>query len=182
MKKLLLLTIVMLFGASLAFGQAGSIGLFADTGASGCSLVDPFFMAQSVYVIHVFTPGATASEFMVAQSGGFNMIFTGEIQHQPTSIGSVMTGISIGYGGCFAGPILRVTMNYLGQGLSAPCSYLQVVPHPMNQSGAIEMVDCGFVKRPATGGRLIVNPNATCQCSVPTQETTWGKVKALYAQ
>jgi hypothetical protein len=33
-----------------------------------------------------------------------------------------------------------------------------------------------------TGGQGIVNMNPTCPCNVPTEDTTWGQVKALYTE
>jgi hypothetical protein len=182
MKKLLLFTVVMLFGAGLAFGQAGSIGLFADAGGSSCSL-DEGTAVSFIYVIHVLTPGATASEFMVASSAGFNMIYIAEVYFKPVNIGDLRTGISIGYGSCFQSPTLLARMDYVVSPLATdPCSYLEIVPSPASASGAIEIVDCADNVVPAGGIPLVINPNMHCQCDVPTQDTTWGKLKALYAQ
>ena len=86
----------------------------------------------------------------------------------------------MGYGSCLASPIVLVPINYFVHGTSAPCSFIDVVA-PLT-TGQIEVVDCNNNLLVATGARTFVNPDATCDCNlpVPVEETTWGRVKALY--
>jgi hypothetical protein len=114
--------------------------------------------------------------------GGWNCIYTGEIVHMPVVIGATQAGISLGYGGCLPCPNLLVTINWFCQGISPSCAYLEIVPDLAAASGTIEMVDCAFILRTnGVGSKLYANPSAPCAlCGLPTQETNWGKVKALY--
>ena len=52
------------------------------------------------------------------------------------------------------------------------------------QDGQVEVVDCQFASRIATGLTGTVNGNVTCPCGypVPVEETTWGRVKSLYIE
>ena len=40
MKKVVFLTVALVFAASMAFGQAGSVGMFGDTGGTDRNLAD----------------------------------------------------------------------------------------------------------------------------------------------
>ncbi|MCK4776515.1 MAG: hypothetical protein KAT30_17080, partial [Candidatus Krumholzibacteria bacterium] len=74
-------------------------------------------------------------------------------------------------------------IDYFAQGLSPPCSYIQVVADPLAYDPpGIQVADCAFPPNVvnATGGDVVVNPDASCMCNIPVEETTWGKVKALY--
>jgi hypothetical protein len=53
-----------------------------------------------------------------------------------------------------------------------------IVPAP-NKPG-VRAVDCAENSVIITGGQARVNPDGTCQCAVPVNETTWGNIKALY--
>ena len=61
MKKVLLLTAVMVFGATAAFGQAGTIGIYADPTGADCHLPDAAPGLAPYNVVHTNTAGATAS-------------------------------------------------------------------------------------------------------------------------
>jgi hypothetical protein len=57
-----------------------------------------------------------------------------------------------------------------------------VVPDPNASSGRIEVVDCVGALLYGNGLVTSVNGNATCMCgSVRVEQSTWGRVKALYA-
>ncbi len=64
----------------------------------------------------------------------------------------------------------------------ASCSLLDDVPRTFVQFGIL-VHDCNFdVYLARTRGPLYVNPDGGCPpwCVVPTRQTTWGGVKALY--
>jgi len=49
--------------------------------------------------------------------------------------------------------------------------------------GLLDTADCNFHPALATGAAGIVHATVSCPCaSVPDEETTWGGVKALYAE
>jgi len=181
MKKALLLTLVLMVSASMAFAQGGSVGIFADAGGTDCNLADVLPGLTPYYVVHVYHAGATASQFsapiptcMVAA------IWLSDTAVFGVTIGNSQTGVAIGYGTCQVAPTHVLTINYFVQGLTPACCRYPVLPDPNVPSGKIEVTDCGFNPLFATGGMGIINPDGTCNCNVPTEDTTWGKVKSLY--
>jgi hypothetical protein len=178
MKRSLLIAICLLFVAGTVFAQAGSIGVFSFCDAFDCNFVDAGGLIQ-VYMVHVNTPGASASQFMLQTPPGW--VHLGDIWNFPTIIGTSVTGVSIGYGGCYSSPICLGYANFLGA-VSPPCTYFGIVPDPGALSGLIEAVDCAIPANKVfpTGGQGIVNNDGSCSCSVPVEETTWGQLKALY--
>ena len=181
MKKTLLFTLVLMLSASMAFAQGGSIGVFSDTGGASCNLTDAAAGLLSFYVVHVLTPGATAAQFMAPMPacmvGASYLSDTGIF---PVTIGNSQGGVAIGYGACLAAPIHVLTINYFGGGTTTPCCYYGVFPDPNVASGEIEVVDCAENLLFATGGVGIINPDGTCQCDVPVQDTTWGQIKSMF--
>ena len=181
MKKLLLISLALVLCASTAFGQAGAIGLFVDNpGFANCNLYAMTPGLYPVYVVHKLCPGATASQFMVVPGGGWDCTFTGEVIAIPVSIGSSLGGLSASYGGCRASDILISTINWFCMGTTPTCAFLEVVPDPAAPSGAIEVVNCSFVKLYGQGGALYANSDGSCHCWDPVESTSWGGVKALY--
>lgn len=180
MKRLLLFTFCALLIAGLAFGQAGSIMIFSDPAFSDCNISDFVPTLVTTYVVHMYTTGATASQFRIESPCNF-MVYLGETYIFPTVIGNTQVGVSIAYGSCHVGPIHLVTISWFAQGITPPCCLMSVVEDPGALSGQIEAVDCAQFKFFPTGGQAIINgqPNE-CWCSVPVQETTWGRVKAMY--
>jgi hypothetical protein len=183
MKKTLLITLVLMVSASMAFAQGGSIGIFGDTGGTSCNITDAAPGLLSIYLVHVNTPGATASQFAAPTPACMvGAQYLSQASPFAVVIGNSQTGVAIGYGACYTGPVLVLTLSYFAGGTSSPCCYFQVVPDPLVPSGQIEVVDCAENLLFATGGVGIVNADATCLCDVPTQDTTWGKVKSLFSE
>ena len=209
MRVLILVLLLIACAQGFAFAQAGGIGIFSDAGAYlDCTIVDAAPCLHPVYVVHKLCPGATASRFMVVSSGGFNMTYTGEIHNMPVSFGNSQTGVCLSYGACLHSDILLITINYFGQGLSGVCSFLEVVADPTSPSGNIEMMDCSGNVLAASSWKLYVNSDGSCGCWIdpfvdrvadakplkkatvdvpgdfcyplPTQNGSWGQVKALY--
>ena len=185
MKRSLLIALCVVFCSSMAFAQAGSIMLFSDPGATTCDLYDmPGIM--SVFVFHMYTPGATGAQFMVDHwswgAGAWIWISDTPIPPPGVYIGNSQTGIQIGYSMCIFQPTMILRIDYFVPFPSPPCSYIQVVGHPTATPPGILVADCAVPSNllTATGGDVVVNPNASCMCSIPVEETTWGQVKALY--
>ena len=189
MKRLLLLTVAVLCLSGLAFAQqdVGSIDIFSDGGYTSCNVTDAVGLVP-VYIVHAHaTNGATASQWKLELGAGMTMTSVGESSPYATKIGDSLNGVSIAYGSCQTNPNnLILTVNFFGQGTSTTCSLLSIVPDPAALTGMVEIVDC--LQPPngpnkitlQKGGQARVNPDGTCQCNVPVQETTWGGIKALY--
>jgi len=182
MKRSVLIAIALISIASLAFGQAGSIGVFPTAEATDCNFVDAGGLVQ-VYFVHVNHTGATASQWML-DLGGLPWTHLGDLWNTATSIGTSIGGVSLGYGACYAAPFVMGSANFFGT-VAPACSRITIVADPLAPTGGIEGVDCllppdGPNKNVPTGGTGIVNGDETCNCNVPVEDTTWGGIKALY--
>ncbi len=193
MKKLLALSLVLFCSANIAFAQSGGvIGLFSDTGGVECSVFDtPQTGFFQVFVVHTLAPGWMCAAFSVPiPACALGVTWLGDTQTSPgppgPKIGFSPTGVSLCSGLCQSTPAHFLTITYLGEGLSENCCPLTVrPPEGVGAScGVITdspcMVDCAQTLFPAGGGVAIINPDATCPCTVAVEESTWGKVKSLY--
>ena len=188
MKRFMLLSVGLLLVAGLAFAQGGSIGLFSTPAPVNCDVYDIPGVIM-VYVVHVFSPGATAAQFIVNDvSWGNLMIFLAEAATPPyIKIGTCTMsggggGCAIAFGMCVPSPNMMLTITYFAQGMTGPCSYIQVMADPSAMPPGIYVTDCSSppILLNATGGDVVVNPDATCMCNIPVEETTWGQIKSLY--
>jgi len=183
MKKALLLTVFLMLGATLAFAQAGSIGIFANPAATDCNLVaGPASGLALYYIVHVNTPGAVGCEYAAPKPTCMSLAqWLSDSNAFPVTLGNSQTGVSVGYGTCRVAPILVQTLQYFVLGPNPTCCRYPVLPHPIN--GGPNVVDCADNLLIATGGQGIINAvPGQCMCNVPVESTTWGQMKALYTE
>jgi hypothetical protein len=181
MKKALTLSVGILLCAGAAFGQAGAIGLYAEGTYTQCDYDDTASAIVTVYAVHKYTQGATASQWKVQAGGGFNCTYIGETPPFGV-IGDTQNGIAINYGTCITSDFLLVLIMYHCTGSNPACAYLEVVPDPSAPTGKIEVIDCNLAKLTGVGSKLFINNDGTCgrPCGIATREANWGRVKALY--
>ena len=191
MKKLLLIVLCLLICAGSSYGRysPGSIMLFSDSLGTNCDLYDTSEQIQKIYVFHMYcsNPGATGSEWRVIQSGGATLTHLQDHYIiEPIMyiyINNSQIGISVAYLHCAPCPNPILSISYWGFGTSAECSYLHVVENPIVSHTGLNVTDCtepSPVVHHALGGSLVINPTAACLCDVPVEETSWGRIKALY--
>jgi hypothetical protein len=177
MKKVLLLSLAIMMVASYA--MADDIGVYTDQAGTNCEFVASAIAPVTVYVVHRAQNGTTGSQFKVVNTTSWS--FSASVLGGFLAIGDAFTDLSLAYGGCLPGPVAAVALNGFSFPFPGdPCMQLSVVAAP-NKVGVIS-VDCNFAELPATGGKLVINANATCPCVEPnaTEPSTWGKVKSLY--
>jgi hypothetical protein len=179
-----LTVVLVVLWVGIVFSQAGSISIFADPGGTNCNLTMlPAPAVTSFYVVHVNGTDVVGSQFRARKPACMNAVFLSDEYVFPLTIGESQFGIFVGYGQCKSGTVHILTIKYRSLGPTEPCCYYPVVPDPSSESGHIEVVDCvDFNIMYGTGGHGIVNANATCSCDVPAEETTWGRLKALYTE
>ena len=158
--------------AGLAFGQAGVIAIFADEAGT-----DPYFYDDSpgeiqLYVVHINSPGATASQFSAPKPDCFDATYLGDTTPFPVTIGNSQEFVAIGYGACLSSPIHILTMNFFANGNSGNCCEYPVVDYESHEFWVMEtqpilVVDCDENLLEGTGGTLIINPQG-CGCEQPT--------------
>lgn len=96
--------------------------------------------------------------------------------------GNPTDGFLINFNDCLESPLL-VTLTYQLFGTSGSCGTIDVVPYPGDES--IVVLPCAEGPWVATQsqGPIVVNPGDGCGgtwCTLATQQSTWGRVKALY--
>lgn len=181
MAKSLTICLAILLCAGVAHGQAGHVSCYDDSLGMDTCFWDSFPGIRDVYVIHKATPGATASQWMVVNNG---MQCTYLSESSPlVKVGSAFSGISVSYGGCLPGDIVLLKITFYCLGSTPNCAYLEVVGDPITPTGMVEVIDCSSQKLLGVGGRMYVNPDATCNydwCVFPVEGSSWGRVKSLY--
>ena len=180
MKKVLLSMLAVICMSSLAYAQPGTafgtIDIFADPALTSCNVTTAAVFP--VYIGHTNTAGATASAFHIDHPADF--VFLGEVQAQGLKLGSSENGVGLSYNTCLSGTFLILTVQYATQG-SPTCGLMTILGDLTHVSQQVAIVNCSEISsRYDQGGQARVNPDGTCQCSVPVQQTTWGGIKALY--
>jgi hypothetical protein len=186
MKKILLLTMAVICVSSLAYGQTqmGSIDIFADAAHTSCNITVPDADLFQVFVYHTnVITGSTASAWSIDHPATFTNV--GEVSPFTLKVGNSDTGVSFSYEQCKTGTFLLLTVSYFGIAPTATCGLMTIIGDPNSTTGGVEIVDCApFPGRTSweQAGQARLNPDVTCMCSVPVEETTWGGIKALYVE
>jgi hypothetical protein len=161
MKRLLFFTLIGILCASVAFGQ-GSIMVFSDPAATSCNFTDVGGLVQ-VYVWHMFTTGATASEWMldVTNVGWARLA---DLPEFDLVIGTSVSGVLIGYEACLQGNFQLMTVDFFGSNAD-PCGLIGIVAAPAKYG--VRSRDCNDNFLFIPGGQGRVNPDYTCWCAPP---------------
>ncbi|HEX5132180.1 MAG TPA: hypothetical protein VFX92_06825, partial [Candidatus Krumholzibacteria bacterium] len=153
---------------------------------------------RTLYVFHHNLTSTTAVRFRIQAGPGVTVTYVSETHPFPQTLGDTQTGITVCYGGqCLSGDQLLATVTYMFYGTSADCSKLLIVPHP--DAETVEEMDCDFVPQqvaawdftlyavpdtyacPLSWPHVIDGTPKAFGCSpVAAEETTWGRIKALY--
>lgn len=157
----------------------GILNLYSDSTYTSSEYVDTTAAIVNVYVVckpYFPLEYAETSRFMIIQSTGFTGVWLGDTCPFVSAYGSTPVGFEVWYGTSLKMPIHVVTATYSFFGTSSPGSYLEVVPHPEDPTGLISYFPCGTCMLAfLEGGRLTIS-----SVSVPANELSWGRIKALY--
>lgn len=182
MTRALAIYVFVMLSAGTAIGQSDVIALYSDQVYSNCTMVDSSPKMVSVYVVHENTSGVTASQFRVSTGSGAGLSYIGETSPHATRLGDTQSGLSVAYGGCQYSTVLIAAISYFATGASATCSSIRVVADFNAPTGKIEVVDCSHFKSEGIGGKLVINPDGSCDCGPDTRLTNWGKIKEQYGE
>jgi hypothetical protein len=160
----------------------GAIDLYRDAAGMEELVFDSAPGLMSIYVVHMYQPfgGAAACQFSAPKPACFTGIYLSDMALFPVTIGNSQTGVSVGYGSCRGYPIHVLTISFFGMGTTS-CCYYPVLPDPNEPGGQVVAVDCSQQLVSVTAGATVVNFVYGCY-SVPAEETSWGRVKSLYAE
>lgn len=181
MTRVLITGFLPLLIAASALGQTDVIALYSDQVYSNCTMTDNSPRMVSVYVVHEARLGAEASQFRVTTGTGAGLSYVNETSPHVVRIGDTPSGLSVAYGACLNSTILVATITYITTGASAACSNVRVVPDFNAPTGKIEIVDCSHFRSEGIGGKLVINPDGSCDCGPDTRITNWGKIKEQYS-
>ena len=186
MRKILTIALALTLCSGVA--MADQIGAYSDQAGTSCSFNPANFALVTLYLVQD-SNGATASKFMISDASGMSPTGT-SVTAGFLSIGSYATGIEIAYPQCQNTKVVIGTLGYFHQMETMNCSRtVQVVAHPGSEvAGEVILVDCNLPFgniEVAEGGRAWggTDSEACGGCfepTVPTSESTWGGIKALY--
>jgi len=172
------------------FGETEKITLYADAAGTDCSITDA---APGLVEVHIFHVGSTirvGSQFSAPKPACWTQaIYLGEVLTPLSAyFGSTQTGLTVAHynagGPCLEPPIYIGTMTFWGMGAGQSCCEYPVLPAPSSViPGSIVAFGCpAFSSTVIDGGKAIINETEDCLCNPPlaVEETTWGRVKALY--
>jgi hypothetical protein len=181
MKRFFFITLcLLLISASAMFAQIpGSIGVFGDSLGTDCNIRDDGGYV-TVYILHVMADGVTACVFGLDVSAT-SWTYIGTDWSFELVLSPSIADISIAYQVCLSSPIYLGRVTFMGSS-EPPCTPISIVAAPWVRSGNVEAADCEYNPNRLfpTGGRAVVNGDLTCQCTLPVEATTWGRVKAMY--
>jgi len=126
----------------------------------------------------------SAAAFRLVTGGGFTGVYIGETVFGSVWLGDTQDGIAVQLGACYNAPRLLVTVQYMTDGTSPSCSWLEVAGHP--DYDAVAMVDCNDnLHFQVVSYKLVVirswADRKACGL-VPVDKNTWGRIKALYKE
>ena len=151
---------------------------------------------KTIYVQHYAVGGFTGCRFRIQPDLGNTMTYISEVVHVPGVVGDTQNGITFCYSTCSIGPrILLTSITYMQYGTSENCSRLLVIPHPAAET--VEEMNCNFRPEAAyVQDFTLVAAGSACGCSDPhafpgvpeafgcaplaAEQSTWGRIKALY--
>jgi hypothetical protein len=183
MRKTLVLSLALLLLAGVASAQTyGYIGIYADPMAINCNLTATIGSTMMAYVFHVGAP-TRGIEFEATEPAGLMFLaFTGAtgVLYIDTPPNGFAGGFSLADGSCLDSPHYYGMAIYTVIGMIDPCTIWHVGPHPV--SGGPWAVDCANVQHLAGEFDATINGDASCFCgqALPSEESSWGKIKALY--
>jgi hypothetical protein len=167
--------------------SGGALFVVADSTAASREITDTPGICR-VYIVHEgFVAGSqfSAARFKV-QNNGFSGSWLFD-DSEFVTIGNSQSGISISYNGCLTPPVLVVVISYMCFGTSG-CTTVSLVPDPTAVTGEIEAYDCvgGLLIQPnvyelCVNGALVPDDHfGSCDCPLPAENSTWGKIKGIY--
>jgi hypothetical protein len=164
----------------------GRVELYPDAAMSSCSLVDDQAGVIQVHMFHTNMDYARSVVFAAPTPDCWSeATWLGDMVAFDVNLGNTHDthyGLAIGYSACVELPIYLGYMNYATSGTAEQCCVYRVIAATGTPSGEIEVSDCNLQMHYGVGGELVINPNENCLCEfpVPTQSSTWGKIKVLY--
>jgi len=190
MKKLMLALLLLVAMSSLASAE-NYIGVFADVDGTYCYGDVAVGTPLVVHVMAMLDPDITvltAAEFRIDNypgNPGYPTGITTETWDSPLTVGNIDWGFSIAFQTPQPGPIVHFgTIEFLAFDPTWIEGEWVMTVAETNDSGNLVVVDGDYITIPVSGGQYTLNclvpENCPCIIGVPTAQSSWGSVKALY--
>ncbi len=171
--------------SAAAFG--GSVSPMAQTPVGlDCMIRDGASVV--VYILHMNTDGSQGSRYTAVPPSCNGWVWVSETNNFAFT-GDSQAGVDVTYGNCLGmnGGIIHVqTITFAGGQQSVGCCVFRVGPYSGDASPMSQRCDGEY--EPAYGTSLVSRPAnqpaSVCPCGgipIPTHESTWGAIKALFA-
>jgi hypothetical protein len=137
------------------------------------------------HIVQNWAVDVKGSSYAAPKPACFTGVFLADMNPFPATVGNSQTGVTVDYDSCLSGTVHIQTMIFFTQATTPSCCRWSVVPHPGASSGRIEVRDCDDQVMYGYQWTAVINANPSCWsacCGPPTpvEETTWGRVNALY--
>jgi hypothetical protein len=189
-KLTLIVAIVALLLPAAALAQSwGSIDPAADAAGTDCNLPTSGLMTIHLIARPDLSVGVGAGFFAVefdvdtSQLGAAGASFIGQNSLGTTTNGNLEPGpgIQIGFTTCQLSDTEVANITYFWAVAAVGTYYVTVTPSDL-ATEALAMAECTDLRIPQSvlPGQAVVSTEGVT-CAVGTQDTTWGKLKALYS-
>lgn len=182
-------SVIALAALLLVTGSASAnlIGIFGDTDATICSGDLLPYVPMDVYVIAVLSDleSITTAEFKIDNWPGSPGYPTGQATASWTSeltIGSIDEDFSIAWSTPQAGPnVLIGTISFLAFDPAWIGADHMLTIAEGDNCNCLVLVDAAYDTFDVAGWSFVFNCTGDdCGCTIATEETSWGSLKALY--
>lgn len=182
MSRVLPIVVVILLSASVALAAGlGRLGVFGDTGGASCAITQPPSGLFQVHFVHIECEGATGFQFSAPKPACLNATYLNDINVFPVVLGNTQTGVAIAYGSCKTGNFLVSSAQFFSGGTSPECCLYYLFPDPNLDPPQYAVSDCDFIVHVGDVKGGVVNQTGACSCeAIGTEDSSWGKIKALY--
>lgn len=164
MRKLSIASLIIACCFEISTAQVPAIGVFRDSTAANCNLVDTYPGTFKAYVVVISPVLIRAVQFAAPKPPCFTGVYIADELVFPLAIGNSQTGISIAINGCWSSPLHVLTIIYQSFGTTPPCCWYPILPEP--ESGVIGFVDCSYEFTIAEGLQHTINGNTSCFCGI----------------
>jgi hypothetical protein len=177
---------VLCFGVTAHAQAMYSVEVAADNTLSSCAIAGDGSGLVSVHVFLTGSAGTTAVIFgAYVPSCWAGATWLGDNLAEPwLTLGTTQSpgGLSIAFGECRSLPIYLGHITFAGVPSEVCCALFAGAPADFLDYDTAVVVDCAFDDHDASGSRVLLNADSSCPCQQPlaVQESTWGRVKALY--
>jgi len=202
MKRTLLVVLAILcFSALTAVAQSYKLQFSADNSLSSCELASGGVGISTIHVLLTGSGGVTGLLFgaqIPSCWGGTTWIgdhpaiatIWPTSQENPVgdfwlAIGDTQApiGLALAFRECHDLPLYIGTIEFIGVAPAPCCAFAPTHPSAWNNFATpAQVADCNMLEHEAAGGSVMVSSGPACPCqnALATEQSTWGRVKALY--